>query len=168
MRNNSMKFCYRITKYDPQKRDANGRYIPSEWTSFGDVGKTFGASVLSEQEYRKVEAAYVSSALAFLNEAGIRKLSLAKVENSKSIQVAQVEIQDGSVCAVEDIEELFRAVLREQFWCKFEWRNEAYVHFGWDYYMYVGLAYDCPRSIVYAERQGLFVEPFISPYQAGG
>jgi hypothetical protein len=163
-----MRFCYRITKYDPQKRNADGHYIPSEWTSFSDIGRTFGAAVLGEQEYRRVEDAYVSSALAFLNEAGIHKLSLVEVQNSKSIQVVQIELHDGSICAVEDAEELFRAVLREQFWCRFEWQSEAYLHFGWDYYMYAGLAYNCPKSIAYTERQGLFVEPFVSPHRAGG
>jgi len=163
-----MKFQYRITKYDPKNRDENGRYIQTEWTSFKDVGNTFGTFVLSEQEYHRVEDAYVSSALAFLNESGIRKLSLVEVQKPNAIQLAQLELHDGGICKIEDAEELFRAALREQFWCKFEWQSEAYVHFGWDYYMYVGVSHDCPNAIAYAEGLGLFVEPFVSPYQEGG
>ena len=83
-----MKFHYRITKYDPQYRDENGRYTQNAWTSFHDIGKSFGSSVLSEQEYYKVENAYVSSALAFLNESGVRKLSLVDVQKPNSLQIA--------------------------------------------------------------------------------
>ena len=163
-----MKFHYRITKYDPQYRDENGRYTQNEWTSFNDVGKAYGSSVFSEEEYRKVENAYVSSALAFLNESDVRKLSQIDVQNPNSLQITGIDLREGNICEVEAAENLFRAVLREQFWCKFEWQSEAYVHFGWDYYMYVAVPRDCPKSIVYAEGQGLFVEPFISPYQEGG
>jgi hypothetical protein len=30
---------YRVTKYDPSKRDENGRYMGDDWTSVSDVGQ---------------------------------------------------------------------------------------------------------------------------------
>ena len=32
---------YRITKYNPEFRDEEGRYILDEWTSVTDIGKEF-------------------------------------------------------------------------------------------------------------------------------
>jgi hypothetical protein len=82
------------------------------------------------------------------------------------MQSPKTNLQNGSVYDVKVSENLFRMVLREQFWGKFVWQSEAYLHFGWDYYLYVGVPNSCPKSIFYAEGQGLFVEPFIFPYTA--
>jgi len=38
---------YRITKYNPMNRDANGAYLLNEWTSFSDIGKTFDGKTLT-------------------------------------------------------------------------------------------------------------------------
>jgi hypothetical protein len=35
-------FEYRVTKYDPTRRDARGAYTREEWTSFGDIGQRLG------------------------------------------------------------------------------------------------------------------------------
>jgi hypothetical protein len=40
----------------------------------------------------------------------------------------------------------------------------VYVHFGWDYYMYLGIPIHCPNALSYAKEKGIFVEPFVSPY----
>ena len=86
------------------------------------------------------------------------------MENPGNIQVSRPDLRSGSICDLGDAENLFRMVLREQLWCKFEWQRQAYLHFGWDFYMYIGVHRSCPKSIYYAAGQGLFVEPFVSPY----
>jgi hypothetical protein len=42
--------------------------------------------------------------------------------------------------------------------------DEYFLHFGYDYYMYVGVSLACPRSRALATAAGLFVEDFVSPY----
>jgi nucleoside-triphosphatase len=54
-------FEYRVTKYDPAFRDRAGRYLREEWTSVGDIGRSFGGVVLTREEYRRVEVAHVVS-----------------------------------------------------------------------------------------------------------
>jgi hypothetical protein len=49
-----MQHRYRVTKYDPENRDAEGNYLIDEWTSFSDVGRTFSGKELTEQEYFQV------------------------------------------------------------------------------------------------------------------
>ena len=65
---------YRVTKYNPQNRDRDGRYLGTEWTSYSDIGKCFDGKVLTEQEYLKAEDAFMSAAVSFLNESGIDRL----------------------------------------------------------------------------------------------
>jgi hypothetical protein len=64
---------------------------------------------------------------------------------------------------VEQLAPLIRAVLRSEWWCQFE-APGAFLHFGYDYYMYVGVPVPCPQSIALSCDRGLFVEPFVSPY----
>lgn len=57
-----------------------------------------------------------------------------------------------------------RLVLREEAWGKLGVPGKAYVHFGYDYYMYIGVPSKCGRSIAIARDLGLFVERIRSPY----
>jgi hypothetical protein len=129
---------YRVTKYDPQFRDVTGAYSRREWTSYRDVGGS-----VSLDDYLTVEATYVRVAIALLIEADIGSLQVRGFENAGNKPVAYAE---GSLLARTEWEYAFRSVLREQFWCRFE-SPESFVHFGWDYYMYVGVPRHCPTGV---------------------
>jgi len=53
--------------------------------------------------------------------------------------------------------------LRERYWAKLETDN-AFIHIGYDYYMYIGVPKEATRAIEFAESWDLFVEEFNSPY----
>jgi len=74
-------FEYRVTKYDPANRDAQGAYTREEWSAVSDIGHAFAGVVLTEPEYQRVEDAYVLAALAFLQETGVLSLTIAGLEN---------------------------------------------------------------------------------------
>jgi hypothetical protein len=152
---------YRITKYDPALRDARGAYIPDEWTSVTDIGRAFGGVVLNADECRTVEDAYVNSATAFLREGGLNSLTVEGLENHKGLEI---EIGEGSVFALERIGDLIRKILREEIWCRLEC-PEGFAHFGWDYFMYIGVPQRCPEAEHLAEWLGLYAEDFASPYK---
>jgi len=61
-----------------------------------------------------------------------------------------------------------RLVLREILWCKLESTNGFYIHFGYDYYMYVGSPVSSQRAIDYGKQNGLYVEEMESPYLTAG
>ena len=42
--------------------------------------------------------------------------------------------------------------------------DDGFIHVGWDYYLYVGVAQGCPEARRLAAERGLFVEPCVSPY----
>ncbi len=152
---------YRVTKYDPALRDARGAYIADEWTIFKDIGRTFGGVVLIEGEYLRVEQAYINSATAFLREGGINSLTVEGIENHKGLAL---EFGEGSVLSLERVGDVIRRILREEFWCRLECQG-GFVHFGWDYYMYIGVPHRCPEAELLAEGLGLYPEEFSSPYK---
>ena len=147
---------YRITKYDPRHRDSSGAYLlPDEWTSYSDVGRS-----VSLEEYLATEERYISTAVAFLREAGVESLEARTVDTHGSAVGAPIE---GASLGPAEWPRAFRSVLREKWWCRFE-SDAGFVHFGLDYYMYVGVRSRTPECHAVALKYGLFVEPFTSPY----
>jgi len=65
---------YRITKFNPEKRDNNGHYLDrSEWTSISDIGDPEYKSI-SYEEYEKFETAYVNAIQFILKEKNMNLL----------------------------------------------------------------------------------------------
>ena len=150
---------YRVTKYNPAFRDPGGAYTRDEWTSVKDVGRSFAGGVLTREEYERVENAYIGAALAFLDEAGLTSL---RVEGLENVLGAWLVFRNGSILSLDEVREAIRRVLREEFWCRLEGAG-GYVHFGWDYYMYIGVAHPCPKARERTVELGLYVEEFASP-----
>ena len=154
---------YRVTKYDPQYRDASGAYNRNEWIMHSQIGESFDDGVLTEPQYMAVENAYVDAAVSFLLESGVDSLAIQSLENARGYQSSDLTIADGHVCSLPEIADLARLVLRDIIWCKLA-RDAAFIHFGWDYYMYIGVPVPCPIAINSATESGLFVESFDSPH----
>ena len=151
---------FRITKYDPRHRNAEGAYNRDEWTAFSHIGREFGGQVLTDAEYRRVEEAYVAVALAFLREAGCHALVAQGVENAGGSIYAPAEGERLSLVRLGDV---IRRILREEFWCRLQGDN-GFIHIGWDYYLYLGVEQECPEARRLAAERVLFVEPCVSPY----
>jgi hypothetical protein len=64
------------------------------------------------------------------------------------------------------VDKIIRRILREEFRCRLE-GGEGFIHFGWDYYMYIGVPHPCPTARVRAADLGLYIEEFASPYVEG-
>jgi hypothetical protein len=151
---------YRLTKYDPAFRDAGGAYLRDEWTSIGDIGRSFGGRLLTADDYARVEDAYVAAALSFWREVGSPRLTARAVERASGRLVL---VEAGAVEQEAHLAELTRALLREEIWCRLE--SETYfLHVGFDFYAYVGVSAPCTASCALAAASGLFVEPFTSPH----
>jgi hypothetical protein len=55
--------------------------------------------------------------------------------------------------------------LRKQVWARLEAPRRAFVHFGYDYYMYIGTSRDTSKAAETVEAAGLYVERVRSPYK---
>jgi hypothetical protein len=166
---------WRISKYNPKFRK-HGAYQKDDWTSVSEIGKSFQGSIFTLQQYLDTEDRYVSVVLSFLRESGLSSLTVKNLEKDlpRPPQVVNLELadllqemsdlQEGELSPVE-IEKTCRVNLRELIWCKLEKEQLFYVHFGRDYYMYIGSALSCPRSVSDVSSVGLFIEEFPSPYE---
>jgi hypothetical protein len=154
-------FQYRVTKYDPSRRDAGGAYPGEEWTSFSDIGRSFGGVVLAAAHYTAVEDAYVATAVAFWHEMGRPRLFVRGLESSRGS--ATTPSEGDAVEGDPELADVIRRILREEFWCRVE-SDRYFVHLGWDYYMYLGVSDACSKSCAFAAASGLFVEDFVSPH----
>jgi hypothetical protein len=152
---------YRVTKYDPRFRTSSGAYSRDEWISFSDIGRSFGGVELTRDEYQRVEDAYVTAAVGLLREAGVPQLAVRGLENADGLPLL---VGEGDVLRLDQIPDVLRRLLRAEFWCRLE-TADAFVHVGYDYYMYVGLPHPCSEARQQAEHRGLYVEDFASPYR---
>ena len=148
---------YRITKYDPANRVAE-RYVVDDWTSFSDIGKRFNNVELTYEKYLKTETAYIDCCIDLLSKAQIPVLSVEQAESySDAINIPS------KISSIIELRKFMTACLREQCWFKLT-NEKFFIHFGYDYYMYVGTA--LPSDVVEqtAIKYGLFGELFPSPY----
>lgn len=141
---------FRVTKYDPSNRDARGIYLNDDWTSYADVE----LGRVSVDDYERVEGSYISAAMMLMNDSGVAQLSLRDIKGNSH---APADI------AIDDLPAVMKPILRDQYWARLHSR-EAFLHIGWDYYMYLGLSSVREDTLQKIEAQGLFVEPFRSPY----
>ena len=148
---------YRITKYNPTNR-INGVYMADEWTSFSDIGKTFGDTILSQDEYLKTEKAYIDCCIELIEKAKISNLSIEQAEYyTENIRFPS------SISSTQEIRQVIAACLREQCWLKLV-AKDFFIHFGYDYYMYIGSSLPTDSVIETATHYGLYCEQYSSPY----
>lgn len=157
----SAVFEFRVTKYDPSRRDARGGLIGDDWTSFSDIGKSFSDGLLTQEGYSQVEDAYVTASASFIRESGVPTLSIVGFENHAA---ANLPFGESTALGASDFGTVVRSLLREEYWCRLE-SIGGFIHVGWDFYMYIGVQRPCPLAVAETERLGLFVEPFHSPYR---
>lgn len=148
---------YRITKYDPENR-IDGKYALNEWTSMSDIGESFDDGVLTRDQYMQVEQNYVDCCLELLRKAGISQLMVCSPEYyDERTQLPDVLSEE------EAIRKAIRCCLQEKCWAKLE-NKDFFIHFGYDYNMYVGTG--LPAAVVQdtSRKYELFCEVKSSPY----
>lgn len=169
---------YRITKYNPKLRIENDIYKENEWTSFCDIGKVFDGVEFTKEEYMLTEVKYINVVLSVIRTCNISTLKVKSLEKyseetdfknekitfSKEIESTFNNIKEGDIINVDEIENLIKLILREKIWCKLVFKRNFFIHFGYDFYMYVG----CELSLDSIKQAiggiGLYVEEKESPY----
>jgi len=166
-------YCWRITKYNPKYRNEKGHYLKEEWTFFAQIGTTVEGKKVTFDEYVEIENKYIKAVLLIMECAQIESMQIVGLQKDKKLQKKWLEKQDieifnslknGQWVDRTIISHIIRLILREKIWCKLESEN-MYIHFGWDYYMFIGSTKPCQSAIKAIEKNGLFVEPFESPYK---
>jgi intein/homing endonuclease len=167
--------CWRITKYNPTFRDIYGSYQKNEWTSISDIGETFDGKRLTTEDYIRTENLYIDAIIDFLKELEISGLKIDGLEKNKVViepnnlytyemTILFEAVKNQQFLSIKQVECISRLILREQLWAKLSYRQTIFVHFGYDFYMYIGCEHEYKDVIKKIEKTGLFVEPFESPY----
>ncbi|MCQ4087547.1 hypothetical protein [Saccharibacillus sp. JS10] len=173
-----MEFSYRVTKYDPANRNKVGHYKQEEWTSVNDIGTKYGEDFFKIEEYLKVEKAYVNAIENFMKDGEIPYLKVASLNKwtrmlkkgklkryySKIMKKNFSKIREGDLFYLDEIKSIVPLILRQNLWCKLEFQNQFFVHFGYDYYMYIGTYKEYSSDICTSDDVDIYIEPYISPY----
>lgn len=149
---------YRVTKYDPQYR-VNGAYARNEWTSISDVGKEFDGCIFTMDEYERVERHYADFVCELTDKCGVFPLSIdaySEIHHNDTWR-------EGQLIRREELYAILQGNLREECWCRLNGPG-FFIHFGYDYYIYVGCELPLEAIQTLAEKYGLFCQPFRSPY----
>ena len=148
---------FRITKYDPHNRE-KGKYQVDEWTSISDIGKKFASGILTYAQYKSIEQAYIECCIALLREANVLELSISELEHYDGEISFPNRLRDE-----KDIRRMIMCCLQEKCWAKLE-ASDFFIHFGYDYYMYIGTNLPCSSVEETTKRHNLFCELYHSPY----
>ena len=95
---------------------------------------------MTPDAYQQVENVYAATAVGFMRESGIESLAVMGLENHGGVPLSFAE---GSTLSLSESGAAIRRVLRGEFWCRLE-STAGFIHLGYDYYMYVGVAQPCP------------------------
>ena len=167
----------RISKYDPKYR-VNGIFIGDDWTSVSEIGQCFNGEKLSKEQYRCVERKYADCILELCEISGQFEYTVKSYWFSHSARLMLNTLHytfllernfrlpkwhNEQVVVGDDIALFVKDCLRESCWGKLEGRS-SYIHFGYDYYVYVGLELEAERLLEVVNKHGLFCEWMHSPY----
>lgn len=166
--------CYRVTKYNPKFRSKDGVYQRHDWTSVSDVGKSFADGVLSVVDYLQVEDRYIAAIEKAAALTGSAEFAVEDFECTGEPEGLPPGIREDSFSMLADFASgatvplllttacaFARLALREIVWGRLSSQSGLYVHFGYDFNMYIGDAGDRLKGYVVGD---LFVEDFPSPY----
>ncbi|MGN0570025.1 MAG: hypothetical protein ACI4N4_05920 [Candidatus Fimenecus sp.] len=149
---------YRIAKYDLNGY-VDGVFIFDDWTDYSDIGNIFNGKEFTSEMYLEVEDKYIKSAQDIFIAAHQKELSITNLQKYQSNLIWK----NNQMIDKLQLAEIIRDCLRNRCWCRLS-SEDFYIHFGYDYYMYIGcmLPYDTVTKIC-AENQ-LYVIECESPY----
>lgn len=170
----SYPYQWRITKYNPAKRDKNGTYTGEDWTMAQQIGDSINGKTLTKEDYLEMEDRYVAAAERFFLASGLETLTVIALQQPSTRpdyavehglnDIDNVSLNEGQQVTAKELGTIMRLMLREVLWCKLENPEKFFIHIGWDYYMYIGCSESLEDAITKTDADGLYVENFVSPY----
>ncbi|WP_239614656.1 DUF7683 domain-containing protein [Cohnella mopanensis] len=170
-----IKYQWRITKYNPIFRNDKGHYLLDEWTCPSEIGNIINGDSFTLEKYLVIEHAYVETIIEFLIEQKQYSLRVIQASNrlishedKKSVlydhEFGEINIKEDMIANINEIRIICKMILRNFADCQLYSKDNFFVHFGWDYYMFIGSNQKSLTAIKFATNSGLFVEEFSSPY----
>ncbi|MFD2332527.1 hypothetical protein ACFSR7_24990 [Cohnella sp. GCM10020058] len=153
-----------------------GTVPKNDWTSIFDIAKPNASYSL--EDYILFEELYIEAITGFIDFLQLRRVQVQRLEKrdkklrihhfpqlySREMVELYSSVQEYQLVDKESAGSLSRLALRENLWFKLIAGDKLFVHFGYDYYMYIGSDLACSAVINKIINSGLFAEPWISPY----
>jgi len=166
-------YQWRITKYNPENRDKNDVYKKNEWTSVSDIGKKFENNEFTFEKYLFYENAYIGAIINIIRENNVEMFKIDTLEKYEYINYndfSELEskkyfksLRKDMLIPKQKIKQVAQFALRNIIWCRLV-SEEMFIHFGYDYYMYIGSTRLSEETLKKIKNNQLFVEERISPY----
>ncbi len=169
---------YRITKYNTIYRNEDGHYLKDEWTDVSDVGKIIKGVKVSEDDYLTIEKAYIDSVLKMLEITNLDHVRIVglwpddihgrfteeKDEWYFESSFESFSLFEDKQVKLDELDLVLKLMFRGIISCRLEVYAQFFVHFGYDYYMYIGSKEISNAVLDEISNSGLFVESCSSPY----
>lgn len=171
-----MKYSFRISKYNPTNRNEKGHYLIDEWTSPSEIGKTFGASVFTVNDYLSIEQKYIDSIILFFKYSKLEYLRISSLEANKISlyytnlipklkedlpDLSVIKYNEDQVIRINELSILCKLILRNVLWCRLSFDDKFEVFFGEDFYVYISTIQSNYQSAINkVELLGLFCESY--------
>jgi len=149
---------YRVTKYNPDLESYD------EWTDISDVGNSYSGIEFTLQEYKRVESTYVDAIFSLMKAEKVESLILSNFWDGFDYSDKELTLAEGKEFQNDSLKRVIQLILREEIGGQLTSKKGMFVHFGYDYYMYIGISNNYPEVISSIRSSGLYVEPFNSPY----
>ena len=132
----------------PILKEENYRWSDS-WTSIVDIGREYHGKVLTYKEYKKTEQSYVTFLVDLFKYVHAHKVKIIQCSNCKVPVCATYDrkgmlntwcekIVDNMSLSLDELQYVVPLILRENIsGVLYHKRTKTYIHFGYDYYVYV-------------------------------
>ena len=163
---------YRITKYNPERRDKHGRYLVNDWTSISDLLKKYKYEDVIKI-YKDVEDKFIEVYINILSENQIEKMKIDGLElylddeDTDYIEKISFDLNlhdlnwlvNENEISQKQLIDVIKLSLRELIWCKPDW-GFSFISFGYDYYTYIGGVEISDELIENAKQKGIYIENY--------
>ena len=161
---------FQITKYHPQYRTEDGKYLKNEWTSVSDIDTIFVDGMLTEEEYYRIENNHLKAIRYVLNELNSDYLKIVglekfekEIERCQKVEYSEEDSRvygiaiDGKVLSINDAIILCKLMFRENIWCYLV-NKEIKLNCSSDYYMSITVPTHLQCFDKIENELGLYIE----------
>ncbi len=149
---------YRIAKYDLSGY-VDKIYTRDEWTDYSDIGNVFNGKKLTKEIYLAVENNYIRVAQDIFVKSHQKEICITNLQKNQSYLLWQ----NNQIVGKTQLAEIIRDCLRNRCWCRLS-SEEFYIHFGYDFYMYIGCSLSYKTVTQICNENQLYVIKQESPY----
>ncbi len=129
-------------------KEENYRWSNS-WTSISDIGRVYQGKIFTYKEYKKTEQSYINFFVKLFKYVHAHKVKIIQFSDLKfpvratydrngKLREWYEKIDNNMSLSLDEIQYVIPLILRENIYgVLYHKKSKTYIHFGYDYYVYV-------------------------------